>query len=411
MMFRILVNRKRCSLRLLSTHLGSTFCIYTLTFLFVLPLLCGSLPYSFYYVADRNRDLQLVNEANSKRIFEDESYLKTLDPDDTLRQYNDIRTDVNIVIGIITVSRTNDATNVNSNPKYLTQVLSRLHQNLQQQKHGHRNTIFICNVDANPTSHSEAMALSKYFPMVMNSAINVETDRRSRYLKEKDDYVFCLNNSRKYEPKYSIILQDDAIPNEGFYDKLQYILANKLEMRNKHGNYAQNDIKWAFLKLNFPAPLAGFDRHWWFIGEGVSIAMICASICALLYEHFYRQHSRNALLWTYCVFVISFVYFGLLLHFIGRQYFLHWRGVSHLGFDIRPATSCCIAAVLYPSAILPSITTYIRQKTLPIDFLLSNFVEVSGTQQYMTVPNLFTHIGLVSSLHADSLNFIEFYIS
>ncbi|XP_077979480.1 GPI-N-acetylgalactosamine transferase PGAP4-like [Glandiceps talaboti] len=416
-------NGRAQTLRLISIHLLIILIIYIFTFSVILPVFCNALPYSFYYNANRDRDLKSVIESNQNRILEDEQYLQTLDPRSTLRKYTGENKNVHITIGVISVDRTKHKQS-NSNPKYLTQVLSRLDQGLTQHSFDHVNKLFICNVDANPSHHSEAVQLSKYFPMVTKSAFNVEAEQsrvgrgglRNRLAKEKGDYVFCLNHSKKYNSKYVLLVQDDAIPNIGFYERLNYLLEYKLEHQYVQGNFISNEGKWAFLKLNFPTPLAAFHRHWWFVCEGIAIATLGAGVVAFMYEHCYRRQRREMnLMWTYFIFSLSFLYFGISSNLIGRQYFVQLHGLSNYWYEIRPGTSCCIAAVLYPSNLIPNITNYLQNEksimagSYPVDFALADFVTISKMKQYITVPNVFTHIGMFSSLHVESVNSVQFY--
>ncbi|XP_077995043.1 GPI-N-acetylgalactosamine transferase PGAP4-like [Glandiceps talaboti] len=388
-----------------------TLVIFVVTFFIVLPLCCRSLPYSFYFKADWDRDFEAAIQWNEERIVEAETYFQTLNPERTLRNNADVEENIHIVFGVITLDRTKHH-KVDSSQKYLTQVLADIDRSIQLHKPEHINKLFICNVNPDPSKHSEALELSKYFPMIDDSATNVKDDR-TKLTKEKDDYAFCLNHAMTYKSKYVMIVQDDAIPNEGYYEILHDLLENKLEKRVVRDDIVMADGKWAYIKLNFPLYLASFDADWSFFLEGVSMSLIAATIVTFVYCLFHCQNQKYYIFSAYYVFITSFVYFLILLLLISRQYFLLLRGMSKWFYEIRPGSNCCTAAVLYPSAVIPDIIKYLIETNFdpkyPVDFALNDFARISSLQQYVTVPNLFTHIGMVSSLHLDSLRPVAFY--
>ncbi|XP_070532668.1 post-GPI attachment to proteins factor 4-like [Ptychodera flava] len=395
-------------------YLMCTVIVYSVTFSIVLPILCQRLPYSRYFMPNKDQDFQLVLEANDNRIKASESYLKTLDPASTLGKYSLGSEAVHIVVGVVTVARTKNR-HKDISPKYLTQTLSRVEQGLRRQNFGHNNKIFICNVDVDPADNTEAIELSKYFPMVNNSKTDFKQKPDSLHnilTKENDDYAFCLNVASTYKSKYVLLLQDDALPHENFYEILNDVLEHQVESYMYKGEYVSRDEKWAFLKLNFPTPHAGFTRNFWFAMEGIAITSTAASIVALAYDVMWRQRSKARLQWTYYVFLASFVYIAILCHVIGRQMFLQYRGLISYMYSIRPATSCCITAVLYPSSEIPDIVNYLNdvEDGYAVDFALADYVTAAQSKQYLLVPNLFTHIGMFSSLHTKTLSFVEFYI-
>ncbi|XP_002738613.1 GPI-N-acetylgalactosamine transferase PGAP4-like [Saccoglossus kowalevskii] len=400
-------------------HLLVTLVLYYLTFFVVLPIFCKDLPFSYYYSRTERLD-ENVRQAmnwNEQRLHKEESHLRSLDAEKTFQEYGETKENIHIAVGIVTVSRVYN-TYDGTNPKYLTQVVSRVHRSIKKHRRGHKNVVFICNVNSPSQDHAEAMELATYFPVVhkygtTNVRLTKEWMPSLVFHKEQEDYLFCLNFSRKYDAKYVVLLQDDAMPHDDFYAKLLYILENRVEMRYSRGELVANTEKWSWLKMNFPTPSAGFFSNWLFTIEGVALSLIPASITALIYDICYRQSNRISLCFTYYIFIISFVYFGATAASIGRPFFLPYLYSSvHLS-AIRPGTSCCIAAVVYPSASLSQIVDYLAdvdcRAWYPLDFCLYDFLETSGMKQYLAVPNIFTHIGMVSSLHNRAVVFPAFH--
>ena len=128
--------------------------------------------------------------------------------------------------------------------------------------------ILICNTDSAPAAHTEALRMSRFAKMVVRfnnsfpagkSPPKIEDDI---FEKEKEDYVFCLQQAADYKPQYVIILEDDAYPMENFFSAIHHLLHWKI-LRKGLGREIQeeNDFvdDWIFVKLYYPEKWRGYS--------------------------------------------------------------------------------------------------------------------------------------------------------
>ncbi|XP_022088295.1 transmembrane protein 246-like [Acanthaster planci] len=388
-----------------------TAIVYGVTFLLVLPLLCQNLPYSVYFVTPRDVE-QKALQLNQYRVSDAEKYLATLaknGPSKALPKAGSLR----IVVGVISVSRKTRTFST----QYLTQVMAGLHKIIA--RHGVEDEVFtfICTTQKAGRSHPEADRLAGYFHVVRFPLDRPRHDGW-RHEEEKEGYTFCLESAARFDAKYVLLLQDDALPRANFYEVLDHLLRHRLERAFAHGRAVVGPDDWAWLKLNFPNELANFHRSPFFVGDWVALSLVLASLVTITFHfcsgqlssspianHALDQKSRRRghLATSYCIFLVSFAYFFLASWLIGRPYFLHLYGLSKHFARLDPGTSCCLPAVLFPRERVAGLVKYLDGVTckpgFPLDFALEAFREQESLRQYLVVPNLFTHIGYYSALH------------
>ncbi|XP_071956893.1 post-GPI attachment to proteins factor 4-like [Antedon mediterranea] len=371
-----------------------------MTFYLILPNVLRDYPYSSYFAPKWNIYRKAV-DLNEDRIQVAEDYLRSVNAAKSRQMYSQ-KTPAKYVIGIITVQRFSYDRNT-PQPKYLTQVVARLHNLIAKSSSQSDYQLFVCNVDSQGSRHDEAIHLSNYVRMVSknengNSRNNWNTNRWER---EKLDYIYCLEQAWLYDSKYVLLLQDDGLPHFNFIEVLEYLVSDHLENRIQGGDMRPNLEKWAWLKLTFPENLAGFTRNWRFVLEWICISLILASVNTLLALCCYR-YTLISLSFFYIIFIVSFCFYLNFTWAIGRPMFVNFGYENKHSYSLKPATSCCLPAVLYPSKNVRDILNYLENvrcnNDLPIDFVLPNYAEKSGLKEYLASPNLFTHIGMFSSL-------------
>ncbi|XP_078594238.1 GPI-N-acetylgalactosamine transferase PGAP4-like [Branchiostoma floridae x Branchiostoma japonicum] len=389
------------------------YAIYALTFLVLLPILCNELPYSKYYTRSVRREegARRVEAENQDRLADAQFFLKQNGPHSRtfrlLRQRLGRKSKPEIVITVVTIARRSGVKS-KPGPQYLTQVVARFAELLTQQE----NVVFqVCNVDTPPESHREAMYLSKYVPVISrNSSEPVPTNVHiQKFEKEKQDYVFCMERSLELQPSYVLMVQDDAVPRTEFFTVFRHLLKYNIEGKVIRGNLQSNPEKWAFWKLYYPERWQGYGNE-----QRLFLELICSGLIAgtiFVVSTFGFTTERDAKKRT-TVFVLGFFYAVLLCLAVGRQYLIELRRMSVHAYAIVDAPDCCIPAVLYNSDQAAAIVEYLKGQTcssvLPIDLALDNYVHSSGLKQYLVEPNLFHHIGIVSTLHAGIKNPVDF---
>ncbi|XP_066280060.1 post-GPI attachment to proteins factor 4-like [Branchiostoma lanceolatum] len=393
------------------------YAIYALTFLILLPILCNELPYSKYYTHDRSKrreeDARRVEAENQERVAAAKFYLKQNGPySRTFRQLRhrlERKSKPELVITVVTVARKSGGES-RPGPQYLTQVVAKFAELLTQQE----NVVFqVCNVNTPPEGHREAVYLSRYVPVISRNSSSAEPVPTSAHIhkfeKEKQDYVFCMERSLELQPDHILMIQDDAVPRTDFFPVFQHLLKYNVEGKIVSGDLQPNPEKWAFWKLYYPERWQGYGNE-----EKLLLELICSGLIggglfvALNCGGFTERDSRRRTM----VFVLGFFYAVLLCLAIGRQYLIELRRLSVHTYAVVDAPDCCIPAVLYSPEQAAAIVQYLKGQTcsslLPIDLALDNYVHSSGLKQYLVEPNLFHHIGIVSTLHAGIKNPVDF---
>lgn len=135
--------------------------------------------------------------------------------------------DVDVDVMIITTSRHISLPDGN-NPRFLTQVLWQFFQILNSPETSElpwKVGLSICNVDPKP--YEEAKNFSSLVHYIQR--YSVETDLPAVHIKEKEkqDYAFCLEESLKSRPRYSLLVEDDAFPHPQLFQALYYHIVEK----------------------------------------------------------------------------------------------------------------------------------------------------------------------------------------
>ncbi|XP_041472258.1 post-GPI attachment to proteins factor 4-like [Lytechinus variegatus] len=395
--------------RKLKRFLLATFTIYFLTFCIALPILCHDLPLTKYYRLWKGTSRQaLINEAkeiNSFNADNAQTHLDRMPKEATKQLYEESmrKQDLRYAIVVQTIPR-----NGRPSPRYLSQLMLALHDILRESGGITETALFICNTQRSAGEHKEAVDLSEYFPMVQTSL----GPRVDRYEREKEDYLFCLQEAQKLSPKYVIVLQDDALPRADFYTVLDYVLKYRVETQIHQSELHLDQDEWLWLKLNFPDSLAKYERNYYFALEWVSVSLIGASIFVFMMRFIltlcWGINADEKAIGVLPCFLVGFVYFMLFTWLLGRPYVTLPLTLSKSFYSLGPGTSCCLPAVLYPQSQIPGIIGFLEtvelDRTRPLDFALDDYRAQSKLRQFLISPNLFFHIGVVSALHSSTSN-------
>ncbi|XP_072046644.1 post-GPI attachment to proteins factor 4-like [Amphiura filiformis] len=398
--------------------------IYVLLFICILPLLRYHLHFSKMYKNQGDVHFEKAIDVNHERRIRANAFLKTINASDVKQKYLINSSTLRFVIGVITTARKTSKLDYRSQTEYLTQTMSRLHDILNRSLALDDIFLFICNVDPSPNNHKEATRMASYFPTKtrhFSSKREADTFRQqSRHTREKEDYAFCLQSALEHNSKYILLLQDDAYPQENFYDILNYVLQHKLETRIRRGELERDQGDWAWLKLNTPYYRNDFHGEPFTIYQWIALTIFFAGVLALIvYMYLELGHISQSRLtststsnskWptthltAYAVFLVSFPFMFAVIWITGRPYFLKAHAISHNFYTLEPGTSCCLAAVVYPSERVPDIVNFVineatKKPKIPLDWALDDYRQDNGLKQYLLIPNLFTHIGLYSTLN------------
>lgn len=348
---------------------------------------------------------------NDRRIEDANMFLKKIG-NSSLTSGQVHRTDNHVDVGItiITMSRNRHRLD-NYEPKYLTQVASKFLKAIgdtSDLKYTYK--LFLCDVDPNPSSYSEIKQLSKLASIFQrfkydmnNTAWWSRLSISDRLEKEKKDYVFCAQQTLDTNVSNIFLIEDDALPHDDLLPVLDRVISNVFDSsKTDHTHYHQNVT---YIKFYHPDRLLGyFSLEFERIPELVGLSFLLSTVLTLCYQK-YRPAagSYRLILWT-CFFVYS----CLILVLIGRQSLLELRRVSHQLYQVTPAPPCCTPAILYPRVGMQEVTNYLSsvhcKEGFGKDYALEEFRKKHKKIGLLVQPNLFTHIGMYSSLRNEVLN-------
>lgn len=370
-------------------------CLCLFTFLVVLPTLCFHLRFSVYskmFKDNRTEGQMLLNRENDKRIKFTNRFLKNRS-----YQMSQVGETIDVGISIISVSRNRHGID-NYEPKYLSQVIAHFMYYLEKSSSLKLNyQIFVCNVDDEPSTFEEALNISHIVP-TFNRFPNYSFSHRrtisSRLEKEKEDYIFCGEQTLLQNVSYVFLVEDDALPHKDLFTVLDYLLTVHKDKLNV-----------TYVKFYHPDRLLGFisfelER----IPELIGLSITMAALLVSVYQKFLPTHKINYLV----LWIASITYFLLVFTAIGRQHINEIRRISKYFYQITPAPSCCTPANLYTRHGMKQTINYLKgvrcYSKFGKDTAIDQFIKKSKLGAVMIQPNLFQHIGMYSSLRDNLVN-------
>lgn len=367
----------------------------------ILPLVCNHLKFSIYYgiIWPRNKTAETykLRNDNDQRLLLAGQHLKLASkttPEGLLLASPKNLTD--IVITVITVSRHTEL----YNPRYLTQTVVKLIDllSIDSSRLGFSYGLMVCNVDISPKSYKEAEKLSSLVHTTVKYKHQQEINL-NKFEKEKQDYVYCLMKSLMYQPKYVLLMEDDAYPTSRMLLVLEYSIQNIFEGKVSEYNRPHKNI--AYLKLYHPERLLGFiSLEFYRLIELAGAILLLLTLVVFNRKFFYLARSWKSV-------AIVGIYIAFLALAIGRQNFIGVRSISKYFHTFAPAPSCCTPANLYPYsgavAIINSFADKYSYQSYAKDMLLEEFLTESDYQAIYVEPNIFQHIGQYSSLRKGSI--------
>ncbi|NXV60597.1 TM246 protein, partial [Molothrus ater] len=295
-----------------------------------------------------------------------------------------------LLITIITVQRQNDF-------HYVLQVASHFHRLLQKcgaRCQSHR--MLLCNVESDPSSHQDVRLLSSLFPMVSRDRTGENPDPSlNQFEKEKQDYVFCLEQSLlMYSPEYILLVEDDAVPEEEIFSVLQHLFSARFSKP-----YLRDAL---YFKLYHPERLQRYINpepmrilEWLGLGMFLGPVLSCAYCWAA---------GRAGPGW--CLVAFFALYSMALSELVGRHYGLELRRLHPALYNVAPASECCTPAMLFPAASARRASGYLRglrcRRGFAKDTALYSLLRGKGENAFVVEPNLVRHVGMYSSLRMNS---------
>ncbi|KAK7444249.1 hypothetical protein BaRGS_00040421, partial [Batillaria attramentaria] len=223
------------------------------------------------------------------------------------------QSDVRFAIAIITTRRPAPSVRDGSPGEmdYVLQSATPLHAMIQKDGALADSVLFVCNVDRVPERHSYAVFLKDYLHTQKGSELRLLTcphpQRKfqtpkncrtcfkddSRLEKERHDYMFCMQAALTFDPRYVIMVEDDAVPHADLPDVLEDVLRRITTRRNStkwRGFYLYDPLRFLdllsvgvvgagvylfLLCISSPRPSA-FEPKWRTFVTGVLLSLLIA---------------------------------------------------------------------------------------------------------------------------------------
>ncbi|XP_078689786.1 GPI-N-acetylgalactosamine transferase PGAP4-like [Branchiostoma floridae x Branchiostoma belcheri] len=415
-----------CRSTIIKKQICDVIILYILVFGLILPPICYRLPFSLYYsqklyLWDLSPSVyarQVNNEriAKAEQFFASESVLAHLQENvlhsGNLSNYN-TTSNVRTTVAFLTTRRTRSVHPTEEySPRYLLQTVAAVVQENQPS-----TQIIICNMDPEPSAHTDAVYLSTFFSMVSRYGNGVNVPN-SKLEKEKQDYVYCLRKSLETDPQYVLLLQDDALVVPGSLHVLDYIIRTKVE-RTRHGwDFTTNNDAKNFLKLYMPEYIQR-DFHTVKpkriaanLAELVGYGLLGGTLLRLLHIVLVEKGQSWTLLSGF--FFSSVVCCIIAALVVSRPHLLELRRISKYLYVMLDANDCCLPATLFPRAAAQDLVTFLEGVTCgrgyPVDTAVDGFVKSKGYRQFAVEPNLFRHIGMYSTLHGGENTYLKHFV-
>ncbi|XP_077986976.1 GPI-N-acetylgalactosamine transferase PGAP4-like [Glandiceps talaboti] len=349
-----------------------------------------------------------LSKTRDKAAMDAVTYFRNLPALDKTVSRQSVNQPVYIAIGILTVKRMAKK-NQHNRPMYILEMAARVKMLLDNVdlKIRTRIQLSICNLDYEYDKYEEAVFLSKYIHVINIYANVTEVDvlkHRNRYEKEKYDYGLCLREIAKFNAKYTLILEDDALLHWNFFEVLHYVLTTKIEQKYIRGDLVHvNRDNFVSLKLYFPEEWQGYGWSWRQLSD-LGAFGFAGGIIILCFERRCRGNGKKPLKYRVQLFITFIVYFILVAKSIGRQNIRQLCSISPQLYFTQKAPACCTLAVLYSQQNVGKVIDYLLSpgvkcsKKVPMDLAISKKIRALGLESLIVGPNLIDHIGIFSSL-------------
>ncbi|KFP83488.1 Transmembrane protein 246, partial [Apaloderma vittatum] len=362
------------------------------TFGVLAPLICHRLLHSYFYLRHRhlNPMSQEFLEQSKQQGQAALHYFEELKIPNASEASGSDAFHPLLLVTIITVKRQNDF-------HYVLQVASRFHRLLQKCGVRCRSyRLLLCNVESDPSDHQDVRLLSSFFPVVSRDKTGENPDPKvNLFEKEKQDYVFCLEQSLlAYNPEYILIVEDDAVPEEEIFAVLQHFLLARFSKP-----YLRDAL---YFKLYHPERLQHyFNPEPMRILEWLGLGMFLGPVLSGVYSWAVGRPGPS---WPIVLFFA--LYSMAVSELVGRHYLLELRRLAPALYNIVPVTECCTPAMLFSAPSAQRALGYLKElrcrRGFAKDIALYSLLQTTGENAYVVEPNLVRHVGMYSSLRLNN---------
>ncbi|KAK7465946.1 hypothetical protein BaRGS_00037484 [Batillaria attramentaria] len=380
----------------------------------LISLLLDDAPLSRLLLASEDAERHRLLAENEERIQHSESFLNDYRASLTsARPARPVGADPQAEVGVtlLTMARGRRMSQrVKHRTQYLTQSLARLLQLLNDTSLTRSYRLSVCDVDDQPEEfvearHLESLSVVPFFKRYVQNVTRMTAEKtmsQGIWEKLKHDYVYCLQQTMSLGVRYALLVEDDAVAHEQLLHVLEHVLTAVLDAPGaKPVNY---------VKLYHPKRLLGYvsleaERLPELLALGVTAGTLGTMITLALStrRRTGRLQPKVRTLWAW--WVVTIVVFALA---VGRSELLELRRLSPHLYQVTPAPSCCNQAMLYTQRGARQLSERLLNVTCKAgkskDIWLYEFRNVGNARSLLVQPNLFTHIGQISTLRTKEVS-------
>ncbi|XP_035670864.1 post-GPI attachment to proteins factor 4-like [Branchiostoma floridae] len=384
--------------------------LYIGMFCVVLPILCHRLHYSIYYSQTLHMG-KTDSFAYAMKVNDDRKNLAQISllsrSSATSHLMPNADSKVKLAIGFVSVSRQVKMRDGSLyNPGYLLQSV----EAILRENPSNETRLVVCNVDSDPSSNVDAAFLSSFVPVhsrYLERNVVSPLGLKERFKKEREDYIYCLEEALSFDPEFVLILEDDALAIPGVLDVIYHVIQTKIDKKYRGFELTENNYTKTFFKLFTPTYMQN-DFHttkpkriFVHIYELIGIGIIGGTIITFVHTLFFNKGLKRSYATIYGLFVAGVVCSILAALAVSRVHLMEWRRISKHFYVMFQADNCCTPAIMYRKDTAVDFLRYLqtrRHDDSPIDGDMNGLVVSHGYRRFAVEPNLFSHIGMFSSI-------------
>ena len=295
-----------------------------------------------------------------------------------------------ICLGIATIARSE---------QYVRRTIGSLLEGLTDPQ---RKSIHLAVFFAQTDAHKHPIYNEPWLKEVANEVIEYEVGEeemtRLRSLEEDHqfwnksmyDYEYLLNGCLDTGADWIMIVEDDVLAKEGWYQQTIGALEDvKIQMKNH---------EWLYLRLFYTEKLFGWNSEEWLHYLGWSILAFLVTGTALIVgrsnSRRLRKHLSNMSIAIICFFCLPAT---ILLYFMAGRVSMQ---PPSPGLQRMEQFGCCAQGLIFPKQIVPRVIDTVHHATNQryyVDMTLERWGNTKGLPRFALVPPLLQHVGSKSS--------------
>ncbi|KAI4190426.1 MAG: hypothetical protein L6R41_000806 [Letrouitia leprolyta] len=296
-----------------------------------------------------------------------------------------------VCLGIATIARSKD--------QYIRRAVGSLLEGLTDTQ---RASIHLAVFFAQTDPHLHPVYHEPWLKNVANEIVHYDANKeeiaRLRILEETHqfwtksmyDYEYLLKVCLNTGAQWIMIVEDDVLAKEGWYNEAMRAL-DDIRVR-------MNDHEWLYLRLFYTEKLFGWNSEEWLRYFGWSILAFLVTATVLITSRSssrrLRKHLSNTSITIVCCFCLPAT---ILLYFMAGRVSMQ---PLPSGLHRMEKFGCCSQGLIFPRQIVPRAMHTVHHATNKryyVDMTLERWANDESLARFALVPPLLQHVGSKSS--------------